>query len=394
MRPSRVAVPFVLAAALFLAILSLLIRHGLHQDLGIFVYPLDDAYIHLAVARNLALHGVWGISPYSFSGASSSPAWTLLLAITAKLCGVHLLTPLCLNVVAALLLLLCIAAILAFALPRAGAAYCTFTTCAVVLIMPLPGVALIGMEHALHSLATLALTAVTAFIASRDDRPAKPARVSRQTVAILLLAALACGALRYDSCFVICAVTLVLLLRRRVVLSVGVCLASAIGPAVYGLYSYRHSGIALPFSVAMKSAGGVARNPLGALLSSDVSSLFLLLAVALFLRLAYRAAQPESVRLPLWGFCHSFLILALLTTFLHAEFGPTSWLMRYEAYLYALDLTAFALAIGDIPKIVSTRLTSAQRWAACAIVVALMPAGSGSTASRPSRLVRYCRLHS
>jgi hypothetical protein len=37
----------------------------LRQTNGHFVYSLDDPYIHLAVAKNLARHGVWGVAPMS-----------------------------------------------------------------------------------------------------------------------------------------------------------------------------------------------------------------------------------------------------------------------------------------------------------------------------------------
>lgn len=46
---------------------------------GEIAYPLDDTYIHLAVAQTLAEHGTWGIRPGEFQSASSSPLWTLLL---------------------------------------------------------------------------------------------------------------------------------------------------------------------------------------------------------------------------------------------------------------------------------------------------------------------------
>jgi hypothetical protein len=38
---------------------------------GSFTYALDDAYIHLAMAKNFPL-GVWGTTRYEFSSSSSS----------------------------------------------------------------------------------------------------------------------------------------------------------------------------------------------------------------------------------------------------------------------------------------------------------------------------------
>ena len=46
---------------------------------GALVYWIEDAYIHLAMARNLALHGVFGATPHEFTTSSSSPLWVLLL---------------------------------------------------------------------------------------------------------------------------------------------------------------------------------------------------------------------------------------------------------------------------------------------------------------------------
>ena len=394
---ARAAMPFGLAAALFAALLLLLIRHGLHQDAGIFVYPLDDAYIHLAVARNFALHGVWGITPYAFSGASSSPAWTLLLAAVTKIAGVHLLAPLVLNVAAALCLLLLISLLLASMLPAATTADRTIALCLVVLVVPLPGLALIGMEHVLHSVAVISLVALAALILSSEARNALRGQQLDRTLSpslsrtiapkvSLMLAALACGALRYDSCFVILAVTGLLLAHRRLLLAIGVCAASAIGPIVYGLYSYRQSGILLPFSVVMKSAGAVSRQPFAVLVSSDVSPLLLLLTVALLLRLAHHSAgsaaelqeQPKERRPSLWSFSFSFLVIALATTVMHAELGPAGWLMRYvryEGYLYALDLTALALTVGEGSHSLLRGLTPTRRLVSLAMLVALLPAG-------------------
>ena len=35
----------------------------LRKTNGVFCYPLDDTFIHMAVAKNMALYGNWGINP-------------------------------------------------------------------------------------------------------------------------------------------------------------------------------------------------------------------------------------------------------------------------------------------------------------------------------------------
>ncbi len=44
-------------------------------------YPLDDSWIHAAVARTLAVHGVLAVAPGMPRGGSSSLAWTVALAL-------------------------------------------------------------------------------------------------------------------------------------------------------------------------------------------------------------------------------------------------------------------------------------------------------------------------
>ncbi len=44
-------------------------------------FPLDDAWIHQVVARNLATRGVYGVTPGAHSSGTSSLLWTLLLAL-------------------------------------------------------------------------------------------------------------------------------------------------------------------------------------------------------------------------------------------------------------------------------------------------------------------------
>ncbi|MCI0555637.1 MAG: hypothetical protein L0287_32225, partial [Anaerolineae bacterium] len=44
-------------------------------------FPLDDAWIHLTYARNLAEHGEWAFRLGERSAGSTAPLWTVLLSI-------------------------------------------------------------------------------------------------------------------------------------------------------------------------------------------------------------------------------------------------------------------------------------------------------------------------
>src|SRR5262249_52497480 len=78
---------------------------SVHRGGGHFVYGLDDAYIHMTMARTFAQHGVWGIAPDRFASASSSPLWVLVLAAIDRVIGVHEITSFVLNILIAVLLL-------------------------------------------------------------------------------------------------------------------------------------------------------------------------------------------------------------------------------------------------------------------------------------------------
>ena len=76
---------FGAAAAFFVGFVLITTYLAAHKNGGHFTYPLDDVYIHLSMARNLALHGTWGVVPGVYSSASSSPLWTLLLALPIRI---------------------------------------------------------------------------------------------------------------------------------------------------------------------------------------------------------------------------------------------------------------------------------------------------------------------
>ncbi len=68
----------ILALACLLSLGLYLVVSRLYLRIG---FPLDDAWIHLTYARNLANYGEWAFIPGKPSAGSTSPLWSALLAI-------------------------------------------------------------------------------------------------------------------------------------------------------------------------------------------------------------------------------------------------------------------------------------------------------------------------
>src|SRR2546426_9784746 len=68
------------ALLLLWASMAAMVLASLRRTDGHLVYTLDDAYIHMAIAKHFARDGVWGVTPYAFGSSTSSPLWTALVA--------------------------------------------------------------------------------------------------------------------------------------------------------------------------------------------------------------------------------------------------------------------------------------------------------------------------
>src|SRR5262249_41111202 len=75
---------WILVIAVFIYSITVFIiaLFSLRANQGQWVYPPDDTYIHMAIAKNVSNHQVWGITQYSFSSSTSSP---LLDRLTCRL---------------------------------------------------------------------------------------------------------------------------------------------------------------------------------------------------------------------------------------------------------------------------------------------------------------------
>lgn len=309
------------------------------QGKGI-LYPLDDSYIHLALGRTLAATGVWGVTPSHPSAASSSPLWSVFLAACATLLpGMSRTsfswTPLIGNLVAG------VALVMFWRRRLQSTGMPNLATIVLILIIPLPAIAMIGMEHVLHAL----LATLLAWLAAKlleGDTP-----VSAGEAALLALLAGLAVAARYESLALVGTIALLAVWYRRWRLIPAVLLPSFVVVAAFGMIWVKAGGWALPNSFLLKTGlghevglSGVLQNivdnfyPIGVMLMALCG----LLVGCWFLLRRHRG--PER----------AFLVLALSCNVAQFLFGKLGWLFRYEAWLIALDGLAILLAANLLLK--------------------------------------------
>jgi len=365
--------PVVAAGLLCAVLITVVLTASLRQNQGRLVYALDDAYIHMAMAKNLAGHGVFGVTPYEFTFATSSPLWTLLLAGIYKVAGVSSAVPLVLNILSALLGL----AVLAILFARhAASARGRFLALVLVLYLtPLVPLVFAGMEHTLQVAASLALLMLGAISLADARSPASspaepeplrgnavtpasrpgasPTRRRGRTAPPLLyvIAVLAVG-IRYEALFLVAAFVLLFLVRRRVWAALGLALAGALPVVVAGAISVSHGDAWLPTSLLLKGVvphfstpvslvRGLGYTAIQRLTSQE--PLLLVLALVCVITILWNAG-----RMGRWSERQILLTAVLMTLFLHVQFARTGWFHRYEAYLVAMGAAAVLASLGDL----------------------------------------------
>jgi hypothetical protein len=385
--------PLAASLALLLGAAFALDAAALHIARGHLVYALDDSYIQMAIAKNLAAHGVWGVTRDAFSGAGSSLAWPLVLAAIDRGVGLGERAPFVLNLIAAVIVLVMADAWLRR--QRTGAWLSAAALALLVLAVPLAFLPLVGMEHAWQSAAALALaTAGVRSLTTAD------ARERRAAFGWTLAAVVGAVALRYDTASVVVVVVTCFAWRREWARATALVMAAAVPVAAYAMVAARHGWPLVPSPVLMKqrlagvhlfswhgAADVMGGGALAALI--HVPALFVLVAGALA-QLAWRAVADDTRarerRLLLTVFVGATLV--------HLEFGRLGWLYRYEAYLMVLGIVANAAALGPRIAVAWPRGTAAESLAfAALVVIGLSPfALRGVNATRES-LVDVDRLY-
>ncbi len=337
---------FISAILILYSIILIHIFLSVRRNNGHMIYTLDDAYIHMAMAKNFARYGVWGITRYEFSSSSSSILWTTLVSITYFLFGVNEFSPLVLNIVSATILIFSIYRIIYDCEAKITPFYLFIILLGTMFIYPLPGLIFNGMEHVLHALITVLFAYLSAKMLA--GKAVLPARDSKY---LLLLASLL-PASRYEGLFPVFVVCILFMLRKqwKYALLLGTIAVTPL--IIYGAISVSQGWFWLPNSIIIKSS---ARNLVSSVANTGrfggMAAYFefnhtspILLPVSIAMTLYYLLRFNKNSKL--WENSHQYMLLIFIfSAVLHMCFIGEREQFRYRGYLIIWGLVVIAVAL-------------------------------------------------
>lgn len=335
---------FLITAAIFLGVCMVYFFLMLSGTENYFTYILDDAYIHLAMAKNYAFHGVWGITEYSFSSSSSSPVFTFIISILISVFGNHELMPLIFNGICAVSVI--------FFLNRYYSYYFSQNRSVVIaslftlIFTSVPLLIFSGMEHVLQ----IMVIAVNILYFEKWRKSGYKSRYD--SVCVYLTLALL-GLIRFESMFYFMALSFVLLLLKRFKEMTGVLVFGFVPVLIFSYFTYQKTGYYFPNSVIIKGlrfdfSKDYIEQLANIFLSKFVENPYfynaslcpLLISVFFIIKDVKKKLGFQEVLTR-----NFFLLVWSVALFIHGVFSQFTNFFRYEAYL----LTGFAMAI--LPKL-------------------------------------------
>lgn len=302
---------------------------------GHYVYFLDDAYIHLAMAKNFALYEVWGMTKYQFSSTSSSPLFTYILSVLIKIFGNNDQIPLYFNITFAAGILYVLSRYYAEAFKEVKKTILAVLFTVFFIVLPLN--VLSGMEHIFQ----VFLFAVNIFCFSRykDNKLALWGFYS----SLLLM-----GLARFESMFYFAILGFMFALIKKYNEAFFVLLLGFIPIIVFCTFNYQQDGYFFPNSVVIKGTKlSLDTNILQQLkvilldnfllnVSFYKIGIFPLLICIVFI---YRDLKTKTLK----GILKSnfLLIVFSLLMICHSMFADLKGHLRYEAYI----LTGFCMVL-------------------------------------------------
>jgi hypothetical protein len=333
----------------------------LRETGGTFMYPLDDPFIHMQVAKNLAFHSTWGINVHEFGSASSSVLYTLLLAGIFKIFSVNVLVPFIINCIAAVFLLAAVHTWLQK--QQINAAGRTVILLGLIFFTPLPVMIISGMEHTLQCLFSFLFIVKFSEWLEDDVRATNQSKNRKLSLPVIIYGILVVM-VRYEGLFLISVAGLILLYYRKIWATLQLGALAFLPVIIFGVYSLSQGSYFLPNSVLVKSESlqfslkGIIEflnntliNKLTIVKAPDtpvpgtpppgitlLATQRLLIALPVTYLLFTGYIKQKS------AFFYMFVML-VLGTLLHLAFAGTGWFYRYEAYLIMCSAVVLSTVI-------------------------------------------------
>jgi hypothetical protein len=354
--------PALVAAMVFILTLGYFTQESLQMCAHHLGYAMDDAYISMSVGKNLALHGLWGMTSHGFDSPASSLIWPALIGLFYFLFGVHEITPFLIELVLGLGLIFSVAWIFKRSGVPSAASLVALTL--MVFLAPLPLLVFVGLEHILHALVSVVFLYCATRCLVQSTAPTRGEILRLCGLAALLIAT------RYEGAALVCFISLGFGLRRRFQPGLMILAAGVLPVVLFGCVAVSQGCRFLPNSILLKAnlpqAGAhtlvtLYNQTVGPAIWQFLQYPFILLLTLLsgevliaawLLAKAHPAlpagAQGAAGETDAWlGRLGPVIILNLafiFMTFAHCLFAKIGWFFRYEAYLIVTGLVVLTIS--------------------------------------------------
>ncbi|MBS1516815.1 MAG: hypothetical protein JSS91_01875 [Bacteroidetes bacterium] len=339
--------PLLIPVFILVIIISLVYYLSYKITGGEFIYSLDDAYIHLAYAKNIYLHNVWGITQNGFTSTSSSPIWTMAIAGIFFLTDVNVFIPFIFNVIISVILLIVIFRI--FREEKLPDVYTSLVLIFIIIFTPLSIHIYSGMEHLLHCVLVLMFVHAASGEFAGSDRSftlITPSKIKLTVLSFFLMT------VRYESIFLIYIAVVLFLMKREIKFVLSMIIAGFLGSSVYGTISVLKGRAFFPDSVMLKNNFFMSfqnlfgDDPFGKfLIFMDMNKKFIVLFVISITLLIIIIRLKKDFR----NYISTALIILLSTAVLQKIFVASTF-FRYDSYLLIAFICFDAIAVNYIFK--------------------------------------------
>lgn len=293
-------------------------------------YPIDDVFIHSSIAKNFVQYQTWGVTSHGFSNTSSSLLYVLILSFGYLIFGVNMWLPFAINVFFSILLIYAIYKI--YVKEKLSFTFTVISLAGLILVTPLAGISIFGMEHIMHGFFTIIFIY---YLAKYLELLSEGKNTDKIFFIIILASAALVVASRYEGLFLIFTGAFLCLLKKQWKLAILIIFFGLLPISVLGLYALSQGSYFFPNSILLKrNSLDTVRNYILPNFKEIISALWPFFVVAVTISITYCFELYKRFRNRSFWKAESttvFLFVSILIA--HIAFARINKSFRYEAYL-------------------------------------------------------------